>query len=99
VGGKRFICPHCCRAGGKIGGAVQGELVCGLCIADGLRVREVVFLIYKALPTARKSGKPIPELIVGLFVGWCMLRRLNDLAAEGQALIDKWRKQDAVDQS
>lgn len=98
MGGKRFICPHCCRAGGKIGGSVQGELVCALCVHDGIRVQKVVQLIYQALPAARQSGKSVPYLIAELFVGWCKLKRLTELAKEGQTLVGKWRQEDVVAQ-
>jgi hypothetical protein len=98
--GKRFLCPHCCRAGGKLGGIVQGEMVCDLCVKDGCRIREIVKLIYRANPKARGSGLASPLLLLKLFIGWCEAKQVEgDFLDEAREMFAAWRTADATDQS
>lgn len=94
------MCPHCCRAGGKLGGVVQGEMVCDLCVKDGRRIQEIVKLIYRANPTARESGLASPLLLLKLFIGWCEAKKIADeILNDARDLFAAWRTADDSDQS
>lgn len=93
---QRFLCPHCCRSGRSIG----GELVCTLCVKDGLRLRQVLLLLYRANPAAPRSGLALPFLVLKLFIGWGETKGIaDDILADARLMLEAWRKTDADDQS
>lgn len=98
---KKFLCPHCCRSGGKLGGQVQGQVVCDLCVKDGLRMRQVVGLLYDANPSAKGSGLPHPNLFLKLLIGWCELKKFSgheEVVTRAREMLEAWRKVDAEDE-
>jgi hypothetical protein len=92
--GPKFLCPHCARSGGGLGGLKAGitaVVECDRCVEDYRRVREVEALIHAA---RQVKGLTPPQVFMGLWKAWCEVKGYGGALEKAHEIEKGWVERD-----